>query len=82
MPVGGSATRRSLPSTGSARPLFAGFHGTMEHSDSPASVPSRFVSFAWRLPSLAPVFVAPFKPDAGLGPGVFGTGNPAADQWL
>jgi hypothetical protein len=52
----------------------------MERSDSPRPVPSRFVSFARRLPPLAPVFVAPFKPDAGLRPGVFGSGNPDADQ--
>src|SRR5262249_54091925 len=42
----------------------------MERSDSRPSLPSHFVAFARRLPPRAPVFVAPHKPDAGLGPGV------------
>ena len=48
----------------------------MERSDSRPSLPSHFVAFARRLPPRAPVFVAPRKPDAGLGPGVFGSGHP------
>src|SRR5262249_16667601 len=48
----------------------------MERSDSRPSLPSHFVAFARRLPPPAPVFVAPHKPDAGLGPGVFGSGHP------
>jgi hypothetical protein len=48
----------------------------MERSDSRPSVPSHFVAFARRLPPRASVFVAPHKPDAGLGPGVFGSGHP------
>ena len=48
----------------------------MERSDSRPSLPSHFVAFAGRLPPRAPVFVAPHKPDAGLGPGVFGSGHP------
>jgi len=48
----------------------------MKRSESRPSVPSHFVAFARRLPPRAPVFVAPHKPDAGLGPGVFGSGHP------
>jgi hypothetical protein len=48
----------------------------MGRSDSRPSLPSPFVAFARRLPPRAPVFVAPRKPDAGLGPGVFGSGHP------
>jgi hypothetical protein len=48
----------------------------MERSDSRPSLPSHFVAFARRLPPRAPVFVAPHKPDAGLGPRVFGSGHP------
>jgi hypothetical protein len=48
----------------------------MERSDSRPSMPSHFVAFARRLPPRAPVFVSPHKPDAGLGPGVFGSGHP------
>jgi hypothetical protein len=47
-------------------------------SDSRASVPSHFVSFARRLLPRASVFVSPAKPDAGLGPGVLGSGHPRA----
>src|SRR5262249_19330522 len=47
-----------------------------ERSDSRPPLPSHFVAFARRLPPRAPVFVAPHKPDAGLGPGVFGSGHP------
>jgi hypothetical protein len=47
-PPNGSATRRPLPSAGSPRDGFPGFHGTMERSDS--LPPSRRASlcFAWR----------------------------------
>ena len=68
-------TRHPLPSTGSAWQAFSRFAGTMECSDSLPPVPSRFVSFARRLPPLASVFVSPAKSDADLGPGVFGAGN-------
>src|SRR5207244_11995346 len=30
--------------------------------------------------TLAPVFVSPTRPEADLGPGVFGSGNPVGDQ--
>src|SRR5262245_23616392 len=50
--------------------------GTTERSESRPSLRSHFVAFARRLPPRAPVFVAPHKPDAGLGPGVFGSGHP------
>ena len=59
----------SLRRVGSAP--FPGFNGTMECSDSLPPVPPRFVAFARRLPSLAPVFVTPAKSDADLGPGSF-----------
>jgi len=78
LPGHGPATRRPLPSTGSPRHGFPGFTGTMERSDSRPSFPSHFVSFARRLLPRAPVFVTPTKPDAGLGPGVFGSGHPSA----
>jgi hypothetical protein len=55
---------------------FPWFDGTMECSDSRTPLPARFVSFARRLLPLASVFVTPAKPDADLGPGVFGSGNP------
>ena len=75
-PGHGPATRRPLPSPGSLRHKFPGFTGTMERSDSRTSVPPSFVSFGRRLLPRAPVLVAPHKPDAGLGPGVFGSGHP------
>ena len=76
LPGHGPATRRPLPSPGCSRHEFPGFSGTMERSDSRPSVPAHFVAFARRLPPRAPVFVAPHKPGAGLGPGVFGSGHP------
>jgi hypothetical protein len=76
LPGHGPATRRPLPSPGSSRHEFPGFSGTTERSDPRPSLPPRFVAFARRLPPRAPVFVAPHKPDAGLGPGVFGSGHP------
>jgi hypothetical protein len=57
---------------------FPGLTGTMGRSDSRPFFPSHFVSFARRLLPRAPVFVTPAKPDAGLGPGVFGSGHPSA----
>src|ERR1019366_4743086 len=80
LPGHGTAARRPLPSTGSSRHKFPGFPGTMERSDSRPSVPTRFVSFAGRLPLRAPVF-APAKPDAGLGPGVLGQATPRACRY-
>ena len=80
LPGHGTAARRPLPSTGSSRHKFPGFPGTMERSDSRPSVPTRFVSFAGRLPLRAPVF-APAKPDAGLGPGVLGQAAPRACRY-
>ena len=74
-PGHGPATRRPLPSPGFLRHEFPGFRGTMERSESRPTLPSHFVAFARRLPPRAPVFVAPHKPDAGLGPGVFWSGH-------
>jgi hypothetical protein len=64
-------TRHPLPSPGSWRNQFPCFDGTMECSDSLTSFTPHFVSFARRLPSLAPVFVAPAKSDADLKAGGF-----------
>jgi len=54
----------------------------MRCSDSLTSLPPCFVSFARRLPSLAPVFVTPAKSDADLGPGGLGLAPPhEASSW-
>ena len=68
--------RHLLPSPGSRWNLFPCFSGTMRCSDSLSPVTPHFVSFARRLPSLAPVFVAPAKSDADLGPGGLGLAPP------
>ena len=72
-PPNGSATRRPLPSAGSPRVGFPGFHGTMERSDS--LPPSRRASlcFAWRYHDGRRCF-APAGPERVTGrPGL---GNP------
>ncbi len=47
----------------------------MGHCDFPASVP-RSLDYAKRYQPPASVLVTPHKPDAGLGPGLFGSGRP------
>jgi hypothetical protein len=76
VPGHGSATRRPLPSPGCSRHAFPGCRGTRERSESRPSLPTHVVAFARRLPPRAPVCVAPHQSDAGLGPGVFGSGHP------
>src|SRR5262249_15205392 len=64
----------SLPRVLAARvPRLHRYYGALRF---PAVLAVRSVAFARRLPPRAPVFVAPHKPDAGLGPGVFGSGHP------
>jgi len=58
-PGHGSAYRCLLPSSGSSRHEFSGFHGTMRHSDTPPAVSPRFVSFAWRYHTLVETVGSP-----------------------
>ena len=75
VPDHGPLTCTSLPSAGSPQARCPNFDGTMKMSDFLPSFSPRFVSFAWRYHYRASVFVSPARPDAGLGPGVFGCGN-------
>jgi len=70
LPSNDSATWRLLPSTGSRRVQFAGFHGTMRHSDS--LPPSRRASlcFAWRYHALRRFFRSRRPRTLDRGPGV------------
>jgi hypothetical protein len=70
-------TNLSLPSPGSPRSRFPCFNGTIKRCDFLPSLSPRFVVLRLAIPHRAPVFVAPTRPDAGLGPGVFGLATPS-----
>ena len=76
-PSNGSATRRLLPSTGSPRVGFAGFHGTMRRSDSLPPFRRASLCFAWRYHDVRLYFAPPGPARVTGGPGV---DNPVPDR--